>query len=514
MMSLLIMTPIHINKGGKLRSLIRPAYMALVVCGLLSACAVGPDFVPPRPQATDQYTNDAHSVDRFSAQGMTQHLSSDGAIPYAWWKLFGSASLNDVVLQALVHNQTLAAADASLRQSQHNVQAAYGVFFPKVDIGTEALRARSAPVQTGLATPGTVYNLVTASASVSYALDFFGGERRALEAVNAQMTNQVYLTKAAYLMLSANVVNTMIAHAAYAEQIRLSKELIAIQRGQLKTTQVQYDSGTVAYSSVLSMQSQIANSEAAIAPLQQKLAQAEDLLASLQGITPAELHLPDMALSSLSLPTELPLSLPSDFVRQRPDILSAEAQLHVASAEIGVATAAMYPSININGTFGIAGSSFGQMSATNGKFWNVGPSISLPLFQGGTLWYQRQAAMDAYQVAQSNYRQTVLTAFAEVADILKAIEYDTATLRARADENHAAQQALHLLQANYSAGLAAYIDVYTADVQYHQTSIDYLQAVAQRYQNTVALYASLGGGWWNQTTSMANAGHDGAGVAP
>jgi len=496
MMSSLIMKAL---KGRRVtpESIARPKWVTMLFAGLLCGCAVGPDFVPPAAVTTDHYLKNADSVQRFSAEGKTQHISTSVSVPYEWWKLFGSTPLNMAVEVALTHNQTLAATEAALRQSEHNVQAAYGVFFPRVSLGADALRERSTPVQNGLNTPGTVYNLVTLNGSVSYLLDVFGGERRTVEALNAEMINQLYLTKAAYLMLSANIVNTMIARAAYAEEIRLNKELISIQRSQLKTTQMQYDSGTVPYSTVLSIQSLIAANEASIAPLQLKLGQTEDLLASLEGVTPAELNLPDLTLNSLVLPVELPLSLPSELVRQRPDILSAEAKLHVASADIGVATAAMYPSISLNGTYGLAGKSLGNLSASNGKFWNIGPSISLPLFQGGSLWYQRQAAIDAFHAAQANYRQTVLTAFAQVGDVLKAIEYDTAALQARADANHAAQQALHLLQANYTAGLASYIEVYTADVLYHQSSIEYLQAVAQRHQDTVALYVALGGGWWN-----------------
>ena len=514
MMSFLIMTPIKKDKPGQRRQAMLSVCLTLMAVCLLSACAVGPDFVPPRAESSDQYAKNFSVEQRFSADGKTQHISANTTINDEWWTLFGSASLNAVVEQALVHNQTLAASQASLRQSQHNVQAAYGVFFPKVDIGAEAIRARSAPAQTGLSTSGTVYNLVTVSGSISYVFDVFGGERRAVEAALAQMSNQSYLTKAAYLMLSANVVNTVIAHAAYAEQIRLNQELIDIERKQLKTTQVLYNNGTIPYSSVLSLQSLIASNEAAIAPLKQKLAQSEDLLATLQGVTPAQLNLPEVTLRSLSLPIELPLSLPSDLIRQRPDILSAQAQLHAASAEIGVATAAMFPSISLSGNVGIAGRSWGNLSAGNGKFWNVGPSISLPLFQGGTFWYQRQAAIDAYQVAQANYRQTVLSAFAQVADTLGAIDHDAAALQARADAKHAAQQALQLVQANYSAGMTAYLDVYTADVQTHQANIDYWQAVAQRYQDTVALYVALGGGWWNNSNVVMNGQDHAAGDVP
>ena len=191
------------------------------------------------------------------------------------------------------------------------------------------------------------------------------------------------------------------------------------------------------------------------------------------------------------------MSLPSDLVRQRPDILSAEAQLHVASANIGVATAAMFPSFSLSGTYGAAGSSLGNLSAGSGRFWSIGPSATIPLFQGGSLWYGRKAAIDAYQQSQANYRQTVLGAFAQVADSLKALEHDAEALQAQVEAQRAAGEALNLLQANYRAGLVAYLDVLAADVQFHEATIAYLQAVAQRHQDTVALFVALGGGWWN-----------------
>jgi NodT family efflux transporter outer membrane factor (OMF) lipoprotein len=256
--------------------------------------------------------------------------------------------------------------------------------------------------------------------------------------------------------------------------------------------------GTANYANVLSQRSLIAANQALLAPLQQKISQAEHLLALLEGALPAKVTLPDIELDSLTLPVDLPVSLPSELVRQRPDILAAEAQLHAASANIGVATAAMFPSFSLSAAYGTAGTSLGNLLGAGNRFWSVGPSITAPLFRGGSLQAQRQAAIDAYDVQQANYRQTVLTAFDQVADALKALEHDAQALQAQLDAQRAAAEALSLLRANYRAGMVAYIDVLTADVQYHQAIIGYLQAVAQRHQDTVALFAALGGGWWNE----------------
>ena len=417
-----------------------------------------------------------------------------------------SAQLDAVVRQAIANNPTLQAAEASLRQSQDNLRAGQGVFYPRIDAGLNASRQRTAPSQQGLQTPGTIFTLVTLSGTISYALDVFGGERRMVEGLRAQTEYQRYARMAAYLTLSANVVNTVIARAAYAAQIRATEQLIDLENQQLQLTEAQVRAGTAPYANVLSIRSLIAANQALLAPLGQRISQAEHLLATLEGVVPSQATLPDIDLAALSLPIDLPVSLPSDLVRQRPDILSAEAQLHVASANIGVATAAMFPSFSLSGTYGAAGPNFGRLSAASARFWSIGPSATVPLFQGGSLWYGRKAAIDVFQQSQATYRQAVLDAFAQVADSLDALGHDAEALQAQLDAQHAASEALSLLQANYRAGLVAFPDVLVADVQFHEATIAYVQAVAQRHQDTVALFVALGGGWWNGRSPMDEGG--------
>jgi NodT family efflux transporter outer membrane factor (OMF) lipoprotein len=348
-----------------------------------------------------------------------------------------------------------------------------------------------------LQSSGSIFNLFTSSGTISYALDVFGGKRRTVEGLRAQADSQRYVSKAAYLALSANVVNTSIARAAYAAQIRATEQLIESERQQLHLTEAQFRAGTAPYSTVLSMGSLIAANQALLAPLEQNVSQAEHLLATLEGVLPSKAALPEIDLAGLSLPVELPVSLPSELVNQRPDILSAEAQMHLASANIGIATAAMFPSFSLSGSYGGASTTLANLSAVS-KFWSIGPTATTPVFQGNSLWYARRAALDAYQQSQATYRQTVLGAFEQVADFLKALEHDAEALQAQVEAQRAAGEALSLLQANYRAGLVAYLDVLTADVQFHQATIAYLQAVAQRHQDTVALFVALGGGWWNE----------------
>ena len=471
----------------------------LLIPGMLmvmSACTVGPDFERPRAPEQKSYTRGTVTT-TVAALGQAQHFLPGAEVEASWWQLFNSSTLNATVRLAISNNMTLQAAEASLRQSQDTLLAGYGVFYPHLSAGLGGARERTAPVQQGLTTAGSIFNVVTLSGTISYTLDIFGGERRTVEGLQAQVDYQHWLTHAAYLTLTANVVNTSIARAAYAAQIRATEHLIELQKEQLQTTKVQVRSGTEPYSSILSLQSLIATNEALLPALEQKISQAEHLLATLEGVVPNDVQLPDIVLEGLSLPKDLPVSLPSELVRQRPDILSAEAELHVASANIGVTTAAMFPSFSLTGTYGAAGSNVGSLFASAGRFWSVGPSVDLPLFQGGSLWFRRKAAIDTYQQAAANYRQVVLESFAQVADALKALEFDAQALQKQADAQATAEEAVRLLQANYRSGLVTYLDLLVADVQLQQVNIAYLQALAQRHQDTVGLFVALGGGWWN-----------------
>jgi len=468
----------------------------------LGGCTVGPDFVRPVPPVAARFTAEPLPAATVLADGQSQQFQSGRAVSADWWRLFGSARLDALVQQAIANNFTLQGAEASLRQSRESLRAGYGVFYPQIEGDVAASRQRTAAAESGSPAPGHVFNLVTASGTVSYAIDVFGGSRRTVESLRAQADYQLYEFQAAWLTLTANVVNTAIARAAYGAERRAIRQLIMLEQQQLEFIEVQVRAGTAGYATGLSQRSLIAANQARLAPLAQSVSQTEHLLATLEGVEPALAVWPEVDLTDLTLPTDLPVSLPAEFVRERPDILAAEAEMHAASAKIGVATATMYPSLNLSGTYGTAGSSFGKLSAlaaATGQFWSIGPSVTVPVFQGTSLWFGRKAAMAAYQQSLAAYRQTVLVALAQVADTLQALEHDAEALRAQTDARHAAGEALTLVQANYRAGLVAYGDVLTADVQFHQATIGWLQAVAQRQQDTVGLYVALGGGWRNAT---------------
>jgi NodT family efflux transporter outer membrane factor (OMF) lipoprotein len=473
---------------------------------LMCGCAAGPNFVRPSAPAVTHYGYHEDPSVTQAAQGTAQRFAP-GTMPVAnWWQLFNSGKLNAIVDDALARNPGLEAARASLRQSQDGLRSGYGSFFPQVDADASATRQRYPPIKLGQHAPSSVFNLFTLSASVSYALDVFGGERRLIESLKGQVDLQRANEQATRLMLASNIVNTVIARAAYESEIEATQQLIDLQREQVGLAEIQSQAGVVPYSTVLSLQSQLASYQATIPLLQQKLSQSDDLLATLAGYLPAEWNAPEIGLADLTLPSDLPVSLPSELVRQRPDILMAEATSHAASASIGVATAAMLPSFNLSGGYGVNGLTTGTLMAASGRAWNLGANATAPVFQGGTLWFKRKAAIDNYQQASALYRATVLAAFAQVADTLRALDHDAAALEAQDAALQEAKQALHLVQTNYQAGLSTYLDVLNADAQYHQAAINDLQTTALRYQDTVALFAALGGGW-SEATDSAGADH-------
>jgi len=463
---------------------------------VLSGCAVGPNFHRPQAPAVTHYSNVADPAITASVQGTAQRFNTGAAVAADWWRLFRSPQLDAVIKEGIAGNPGLDAAQASLRASQNNLRSGYGIFFPSIDADAAATRERFSAVSFGQQAT-SVFNLFTLSATVSYALDVFGGQRRLVEGLRAEVDLARANAQATYLALESNIVNTVIAAAAYRAEIEATQQLIELQKEQVLIAKVQAEAGTVPYSNVLSLQSQLASYEATIPQLEQKLVQSDDLLATLAGHTPAEWKAPAVRLEDLTLPSELPVSLPSDLVRQRPDILAAEATAHAASANIGVATAALLPSITLSGSLEAATNSTSRLFPSNGRAWSAGAGATAPLFEGGTLWFKRKAAIDDYKQAMALYRQTVLSAFEQVADSLRGLDHDAAILLAQDEALSSAAEALHLVQANYEAGIATYLDVAVADTQYHQAKIADLQAIAVRYQDTVALFAALGGGWWN-----------------
>ena len=463
----------------------------------LAACAVGPDFVRPEGPASRQYTYEEQPSGTIAAQGGAQRFERGAKIAADWWRLFSCPKLDAVVMQSIANNPTLQAAQASLRQSEDNLRAGYGIFYPQIGASFQPTRQQFSPARFGGSVAPSIFNLYTFLTTVSYVLDVFGGERRTVEGLGAQVDVQYYNAQGSYLTLSGNIVNAVVAEAAYSAEIEATLQIVGFLQEQTTVTAAQARAGIVPYANLLSIQTQLATTQATLPALRQQLAHTRHLLTTLAGRAPADWAPPQVTFSELKLPKDLPVSLPSDLVRQRPDILVAEAQLHSASAQIGVATAAMFPSFTLNANYGWNSTSLSDLFGSSAAFWTLGAALATPLIQGPTLWYQRKAAIDAYQQALANYRQTVLAALAQVADALDALQHDAQTLSAQSRAVHASSEALHLTQVNYQAGTVNYLQVLIADYQYQQANLGYIQAIGQRLQDTAALFVALGGGWWN-----------------
>ncbi|MFI5398947.1 MAG: efflux transporter outer membrane subunit [Candidatus Binatia bacterium] len=456
-------------------------------------CPVGPNFVPPQPPAASEYTRRGTPSGTVRADGQAQQFEPDAPVAADWWKLFRSPSVDARIDAAISNNPTLQAAQSSLRASEDALRTGYGVFFPQVNATVGATRERFG--LSGVSTTKSTFSLYTLSGTVAYTLDVFGGERRAIESEQAQVDAQRYLTAAAYLTLVGNVVNATIAEAAYAAEVDATRRLIAEERDQAQITATQARAGMVPYAGVLALEAQLAATEATLPVLRQKLAQTEHLLATLLGQEPANWASPRVELSTLSLPGELPVTLPSELVHRRPDILAAEAELHRASAEIGVATAALFPSFTLSGSYGWNSTSLTDLVVPESRLWTLGAGLTAPLFHGGALWFQRRAASDVYQQALGTYRQTVLSGLAQVADVLRGLQHDAQQVAAQSRQYQASQEGLRLTEVTYRAGLVDYLQVLTANAQYEQAAISSIGGRAQRLQDTVALFVALGGGW-------------------
>ena len=456
-------------------------------------CAVGPDFHRPAAPTVTGYTPEPATATA-PADGKRQRFIEGQPIA-DFWELLRCRPLDSIVRNALANNPGLEAARATLRRSQDTLRAGYGVFFPQLDARAGASRQRYNPAPGAL--PSDTFNLFTLSGSVSYEIDIWGGARRQAEVLGAAVDEQRYALAGAYIMLASNVVDAVIAQAAYRDEIDATKATVLLLREQLRIALAQATGGTVPYSNVLALESQVASTSATVPPLEQKIDQADHLLAALSGLETVKWQRPSLALSDFQLPEDLPLTLPSQLVRQRPDILMAEADLHAANANIGVATAAMLPNLTLSANYGGNNTAAGDLFAAGSVFWSLGAGLTQPIFHGGTLYFQRKAAVDARDSAVAEYRQTVLQAFQEVADGLRRLSHDADALAAQSEAVETAEKAIHLIQANYQAGIATYLQVLVADGQYLQAKIGYVQAVAQRLQDVIALYVALGGGWWN-----------------
>lgn len=489
---------------------------ALAATLLLAGCAVGPDFKPPAARASDSYA--AHSPHATTGTpnvtaGAAQHFERGAELPADWWTLFRSAPLDALIKQALANNHDLKAAQAALTVAHETTLSGRGAYAPSLSAGLSASREQDPP---GALAPvpssnAYLYNLFTPQVSVSYVPDVFGLNRRTVESLAAQEDAARYQLLATQITLSANVVAAAVQEASLLAQLDATQQLVAINQHMLEILQRQYAKGYASRLDVAAQTTQLAQVNATLPPLVMQLQQQQHLLAVLVGRTPGEAPPPAFTLDGFTLPATLPLSLPSALVAKRPDVLQAQANLHAASAQIGVAEASRLPQIELTANAGRTALAIGEVFKPGSGFWNLGAAISAPIFQGGALMHQERAAKAAYVQAAEQYRGTVLTAFQNVADVLSALQQDAEGLKAAATAADAAKITLDLSQRQWKDGYAGYLAVLSAEQSYQQARIALVQAQASRLADSAALFQALGGGWWqathaSQTTSVRN--HD------
>jgi NodT family efflux transporter outer membrane factor (OMF) lipoprotein len=476
------------------------AWVVAPAAVMLVSCAVGPDFKRPDAPAIERYTDAEFpntTVESAFAHGGAQQFAVGDNLQRQWWTLFKSEPLDRLIEQALRDSPTIASAQSTLRQVQQNLAAERGLTWPNLSGQMNVQREQFSGASLGQS--GTsIFTLYNASVNVSYTLDAFGGIRRQLEALQAQVDDANYLLQATYLTLTANLATTAIREASLRAQIRTTEEIEKLQKDQLDIVERRFNLGAVTKSDVLSQRTTLAQTRASLPPLQRQLSQLRHQLALYAGRTPESTGLPSFELDGLELPLQLPVSVPSDLVRQRPDILSSEALLHAASAQVGVATANLYPQITLTGNIGSEAVGASQLFRSGSSAWGLGAGLLAPIFNGGQLLANKRAAAAAFDAAAANYRQAVLIAFANVADALRALQTDASALQAQVEAQHQAQDAFQLASRQFNVGAVSYLTLLNSQQQLLQTRVAVVQAQADRFADTVALFQALGGGWWNE----------------
>ena len=476
-------------------------YLGLLTI-LISGCTLGPDFIRPKSPEVKSYLPGKSStkITTTSSESVkAQSLAMGKDIEGQWWTLFRSPALTKLIELTIKHNPDLQTALATLNQAQENATAKQGSLFPSLDVITRQNQQRITGAQFGDPNiPENTYALSYVGVHVAYTLDVFGAIRRQIEGFEAIAEYNHFQLEGIFLTLAANVVTTAIQEASLRAQIKATQEIIFSQTRQLDLVTHQFELGGSSKIDVLALQANLEQTQATLPPLQQQLAQTRHQLTVFTGELPGNELIAQFNLNDLHLPEELPLSLPSKLVEQRPDIRAQEALLHDASAQIGVATARLFPDFTIDTNVGSVATKIGDLFVPGSAVWNLAGNMLAPVFHGGEYLHKRRAALAAYEEAAARYRSTVLQAFQNVADTLSALESDAAKLKAQDAALKAAFNSLELTKLQYQVGAISYLPLLTSERDYQQAQIGQVKAHANRYADTAALLQSLGGGWWNR----------------
>lgn len=468
----------------------------------LGACAVGPDYVRPALPGDAGYTSEEFHAQTASADapgGEAQQFVENADIPGQWWTLFHSTELTALIDEALKANPDVEAAQAALRQANETAYANQGALFPSLTANSSGTREKTsgAAVGSGPAHSQTL-SVNSASLNISYAPDVFGGVRRQIESGAAQAKFQRFQLEATYLTLTSNVVNTAIALASLRDQIAATEAILKLEREQLDIANRRFALGALSKADVLAQQAALDQTRATLPPLQKQFAQARNQLMAYLGRYPSQDKGESFELASLSLPQELPVSLPSNLVEQRPDVRAAEAQLEEANANIGVAIANQLPQFTITGQLGSSSSGFSKLFTPGTGVWNVAGSAAQTIFDAGTLEHKKRASIAAYDQSAAQYRKTVLASFQDVANTLRALEADAEALKIQSEAEQSARESLDLARKQFQAGAIDNVTLLNTEQTYQNALLARVRAQAARYSDTAALFQALGGGWWNR----------------
>lgn len=479
--------------GG--RGIIAAIFLAV---GSLEACTVGPNFKPPPPPKVMAYERGGNALLPRMAGEPAQRLVVGQKIAANWWRLFGSPALDSVIRQALVGNPDLVAAVANLKAAREIANAAHGGVFPQIDAAAGIERQRQNYAAFGLKLPPSVFNTFSVGPMVSYSLDPFGKIRRLVEERRAEAEVRRYQLEMTYLALTGNIVSHVLIMASLNAQIEAEEGIVAEDERTLALVHKRADLGVATDTDIAKAEAQLAADRMALPPLQHQAGVTRHALSVLVGKVPAQWHPPKFTLTSLILPRALPVTLPSKLVHRRPDILAAEAELHAASAAIGVATASLYPDITLTGGFSQIALTTGKLFTSAGSIWSLGAGVTGPLFHGGALEAQKRAAEDNYAAALAIYRRTVLESFAQVANVLDGLRHDATLLGDARRALDAANRSLALERQDYMHGATSLLDLLDAERLRQRALVGYVRVSAQRYLDTSALFLAMGGGWWRK----------------
>lgn len=478
-------------------------------CGalLITSCVVGPNYHRPPPPPVNRFTGDllpGHTTAANTLAGKAQYFKNGQDIPGQWWKIFHSKPLDQLIRSALQANPDLQAADAGLRIAQETALAQRALFSPRADFNFNASRQETAhTLQSNLASNGYFYNLYVPQFTISYVPDVFGQNRRRVESLEAEIETAIFRREAISLTITSNVVMAVIQEASLRAQIKATRHSIAIAKKQLKLLNIEHEAGEIGLEGVAAQEAVLAQTQAFLPPLQKQLAQQRHLISVLCGHFPSENFLYQFKLNSFNLPRNLPVSIPSALVEQRPDIRAASAQIHSASALIGVAIAQRLPNISLSATIGSAALNLNTVFNQNTIFWTIAGNLAQPIYDAGLLLHKQRAAVENFKQADAQYRTVVLTAFRDVADTLKAIEYDANMLTVAQIAAQASHKSLYIAQQQWRAGNLGYLAVLNAEQTHQQALVTLAQSQANRLIDTVALFQALGGGWWNRGLALS-----------